>query len=99
MVSLETVFPPEPIAERLFIPYHSEAEPPLVCWEGCHGYLIGPPGTRLCVCPQPRAVSPAFAALRDALAATHRTRLFKLLRPMLDGATEDEARAAWDGLW
>jgi hypothetical protein len=26
-------------------------------------------------------------------------RLFKVLHPMLDGATEDEARAAWDGLW
>jgi hypothetical protein len=41
----------------------------------------------------------ALEGLRDALAATHRMRLFKLLRPMLDGATEDEARAAWGGLW
>jgi hypothetical protein len=41
----------------------------------------------------------SLEALRDALAATYRERLFKVLRPMLDGATKDEARAAWDGLW
>jgi hypothetical protein len=88
-----------------FVAYHSEDEPPVMCWE-CHGYLVGPPGRRLCHCQQPDAVSPAEAdrlrsleALRDALAATHRKRLFKVLCPMLDGATEDEARAAWDGLW
>jgi hypothetical protein len=44
-------------------------------------------------------VSPTFAALRDALAETYRRRWFKVLRPMLDDATKDELRAAWDGLW
>jgi hypothetical protein len=87
------------------VPYHSEDGPPILCWD-CHGFLVGPPGRRLCHCQEPGAVSPAEAdrlrsleALRDALAATHRMRLFKVLHPMLDGATEDEARAAWDGLW
>jgi hypothetical protein len=41
----------------------------------------------------------ALAALRDALAETYRRRWFKVLRPLLDGATEDEARAAWTSLW
>ena len=88
-----------------FVPYHSEDEPPVLCWE-CHGYLVGPPGRRLCHCQEPVVVSPAEAdrlrsleALRDALAAAHRERLFKVLRPMLDGATKDEARTAWDSLW
>jgi hypothetical protein len=87
------------------VPYHSEDEPPVLCW-GCHGYLVGLPGRRLCHCRQPGVVSPAeedrlrsLEALRDALAATHRARLFNILRPMLEGATNDEARAAWDGLW
>jgi hypothetical protein len=87
-----------------FVPYHAEDEPPVLCWD-CHGYLVGPPGRRLCHCPQPGAVSPAEAerrrtleALRDALAETYRRRWFRVLMPLLDGA-EDEARAAWNGLW
>jgi hypothetical protein len=93
--------------EAPIVPYHTEDENGdfELCWT-CHGYLVGPPGTRLCHCQEPGAVSPAEAdrlrsleALRDALAATHRMRLFKVLRPMLDGATKDEARAAWEGLW
>ena len=40
------------IEEAPFVPYHSEDEEPELCWQ-CHGYLVGPPGTRLCRCPQP----------------------------------------------
>jgi hypothetical protein len=39
----------------------------------------------------------ALEALRDALAETYRRRWFRVLMPLLDA--EDEARAAWDGLW
>ena len=99
MVAPETVYPPEPVAEGPFVPYHSADEDPVFCWEGCHGFIIGPLGTRLCVCPQPQPVSPAFVAMRDALAEIYRRRWFKVLRPSLDGATENEARVAWDGLW
>ena len=82
-----------------FVPYHSEDEPPVFCWEGCHGFLVGPPGKRLCVCPQPGSVSPAFAALRDVLAERYRRRWFRILMPLLDNADEYEARGVWDGLW
>lgn len=41
----------------------------------------------------------AVEALRDALAENYRRRWFRVLMPLLDGASEDEARAAWDGLW
>jgi hypothetical protein len=86
-----------------FVPYHAEDEPPVLCW-GCHGFLVGPPGRRLCHCQEPGAVSAAeaekfraFEALRDALAEAYRRRWFRVLMPLLD--SEDEARAAWDGLW
>jgi hypothetical protein len=89
--------------EAPFVPYHAEDEPPVLCWD-CHGYLIGPPGRRLCHCQEPGTVSPAEAekfraleALRDALAETYRRRWFRVLTPLLEA--EDEARAAWDGLW
>jgi hypothetical protein len=89
--------------EGRFVPYHSEDEPLVLCWD-CHGYLVGPPGRRLCHCQEPGAVSPAEAekfraleALRDALAETYRRRWFRVLMPLL--GAEDEARAAWDGLW
>jgi hypothetical protein len=89
--------------EGPFVPYHSEDEPPVLCWD-CHGYLVGPPGRRLCHCQEPGAVSlveaekfRALKALRDALAETYRRRWFRVLMPLLDA--EDEARAAWDGLW
>lgn len=39
----------------------------------------------------------ALEAQRDALAETYRRRWFRVLMPLLD--EEDEARAAWDGLW
>jgi hypothetical protein len=45
------------IEEATFVPYHSEDEDPVFCWQGCHGYLVGPPGTRLCSCPQPMPAS------------------------------------------
>jgi hypothetical protein len=45
--------PAQNIEEAPFVPYHSEDEDPVFCWQGCHGYLVGPPGTRLCSCPQP----------------------------------------------
>jgi len=80
------------------VPYHSEDGDFELCWT-CHGYLVGPPETRLCDCPRPGAVSPAFAALRDALAQSYRRRWFRVLVPSLDSADEDDARAVWDGLW
>jgi hypothetical protein len=86
-----------------FVPYHSEEEHPVLCWT-CHGFLVGPPGRRLCHCRELGTVSPAEAeklrsleALRDALAEAYRRRWFRVLIPLLDA--EDEARAAWDGLW
>jgi hypothetical protein len=89
--------------EGPFVPYHAEDEPPVLCWD-CHGYLVAPPGRRLCHCQEPGAVSPAegekfraLEALRDALAEAYRRRWFRVLMPLLD--VEDEARAAWDGLW
>jgi len=85
-----------------FVPYHSEDEPPVLCWD-CHGYLVGPPGRRLCHCQKPGTVSPAetekfraLEAIRDALAEAYRRRWFRVLMPLLDA--EDEARAAWDAL-
>jgi hypothetical protein len=91
--------------EATFIPYHAEDESSVLCWD-CHGYIVGPPGRRLCHCQQElEVVSPAeaeklraLAALRDALAETYRRRWFRVLMPLLDDA-EDEARVAWDGLW
>jgi hypothetical protein len=90
--------------EPCFVPYHDE-NVVVYCWD-CHGFVIGPPGRRLCHCQDPGPLSPTDAetlrsleALRDALAETLRVQLFKLLLPMLDGAAEDEARAAWDSLW
>lgn len=87
-----------------FVPYHDEDGAFVLCWD-CHGYLIGPPGRRLCRCEEPGPVSPteetrlrALEALRDALAESYRRRWFRVLMPILDGAPEDEARAAWDGL-
>jgi hypothetical protein len=82
-----------------FVPHHIEDEggPFEICWQ-CHGWIIGPPGRRLCVCPQPGSVSSAFAALRDALAQSYRQRWFKVLRPVLDDADKDEARAVWEAL-
>ena len=80
-------------------PHHIEDEegPFEICWQ-CHGWLIGPSGRRLCVCPQPGSVSSAFAALRDALAQSYRQRWFKVLRPVLDDADKDQARAVWEAL-
>jgi hypothetical protein len=82
-----------------FVPHHIEDEdgPFEICWQ-CHGWIIGPPGRRLCVCPQPGSVSSAFAALRDALAQSYRQRWFKVLRPVLDDVDKDEARAVWEAL-
>jgi hypothetical protein len=86
-----------------FVPYHAEDEPPVLCWD-CHGYLVGPPGRRLCHCQESGAVSSADAdkrraldALRDALAETYRRRWFRVLMPLLDD--KGEARVAWDALW
>ena len=52
-----------PVGEGVapLVPYHSEAEEPEFCWD-CHGWLVGPPGTRLCHCPQQVAVSEIEAA-------------------------------------
>ena len=91
-------------AEACFVPYYAN-DGFVLCWS-CHGYLIGPPGRRLCRCQEPGPVSPAEAeklrtleALRDARAAGYRRRWFKVLLQYADGADEDEARAMWDGLW
>jgi hypothetical protein len=88
-----------------WVPYHAEDETPVLCWD-CHGFLVGPPGRRLCHCQGSGTVPPAEAekfhaleALRDAMAETYRRRWFRVLMPLLDSADEDEARAAWDGLW
>jgi|SRR5215211_955554 len=69
------------------VPYHEEDGAFVLCWS-CHGFLVGPPDRRLCNCQEPGPASPAEAerlhsleALRDALAETHRMRLFKVLRP------------------
>jgi hypothetical protein len=90
--------------DTYFVPYHAE-DGFVLCW-GCHGYLVGPPGRRLCHCQEPGPVSPAEAeklrtlkALRDARAAGYRRRWFKALLPHMRGADKDEARAVWDGLW
>jgi len=87
-----------------FVPYHEEDGAFVLCWD-CHGYLVGPPGSRLCRCEEPGPVSPteearflAIEALRDALAEAYRRRWFRVLMPLLEGAIEDESRAAWDGL-
>jgi len=69
-----------------------------MCWD-CHGWLIGPPETRLCHCQKPASVSREFGVLRDAFAESYRRRWFRILMPLLDSADEDEARAVWDGLW
>src|SRR5215218_8655602 len=79
--------------EATFIPYHAEDESSVLCWD-CHGYIVGPPGRRLCHCQQElEVVSPAeaeklraLAALRDALAETYRRRWFRVLMPLLDDA-------------
>jgi hypothetical protein len=87
------------------VPHHTEDDAFVVCWT-CHLWIVAPVGRPLCTCSVPGPVSPgeadklvALEALRDALASAYRRRLFKLLLPMLDGATRDEAEAAWTGLW
>ena len=90
--------------EGPFVPYHTEEGAFVLCW-GCHGYLVGPPGRRLCRCQDPGPISSAeseklssLRALRDALAECYRRRWFKVLLQHMDGADEGEARAAWSSL-
>jgi DNA-binding transcriptional ArsR family regulator len=59
--------------EERFAPYHSEDEEPELCWR-CHGYLVGPPGTRLCHCPQPEAASEVEAEPSYETAQTNGSR-------------------------
>ena len=91
--------------DELFVPYHEEGGQYELCWT-CHGYLVGPPGRRLCSCHEPAPLPPVLAekarvleGMRDALAETYRRRWFRLLIPLLGDADEVEARAAWDALW
>ena len=94
-----------PEDEEPFVAYHSEEGPYLFCFE-CHGYLVGPPGRRLCGCGEPAPLPPRLAekarvleGVRDALAETYRRRWFKLVLPLIGDADRAEARAAWDALW
>ncbi len=103
MIGPSPVYPPEP--EGRIIPHYSEAGPFVFCF-GCHGYLVGPEGQRLCDCNEPAPLPPhlaekarVLAGMRDALAETYRRRLFRILMPLLTDVTEEEARAAWDGLF
>jgi hypothetical protein len=85
--------------QSAFVPYHAEDEPPVLCWD-CHGYLVGPPGRRLCHRQAPSVVSPAEAekfraleALRDALAEAYRRRWFHVLKPRRIGDSDRMAKA------
>jgi hypothetical protein len=87
------------------VPYHSQDETCILCWS-CHGFVIGPPGRRLCACAEPGPASraeadklQALAALRDARAVGYQRRWFKLLLPHMEGADEDEALAVFEALW
>jgi hypothetical protein len=87
------------------VPYYSEEGPFAFCWT-CHGFLVGPPGRRLCNCHEPVPLPPALAekarvldGMRDALAECYRRRWFRLLLPLIGDANESEARAAWGALW
>lgn len=88
-----------------FVPHHAEEGPYFFCFE-CHGYMIGPVGRRLCNCEAPALLPPRLGekarvldGVRDALAGAYRRRLFRMILPMLDGATEKDAREAWRALW
>ena len=94
-----------PEDDELFVPHHAEERPYTFCFE-CHGYLIGPVERRLCNCGAPTPLPPRLAekarvldGVRDALAEAYRRRLFRIMLPMLDGATEEDAREAWRALW
>src|SRR5215204_4250912 len=51
--------PAKNIEEGPFVPYYTEDEDAYeVCWH-CHCYLVGPPGRKLCHCPQPEPVGGA----------------------------------------
>jgi hypothetical protein len=108
MIVTKEVYPPTPEseeAEEAFAPYESGEGPYIFCW-GCHGFIIGPPGRRLCSCHNPAPLPPALAekalaldGMRDALAEAYRRRWFRLLLHVLGDAEETEARAAWEALW
>jgi hypothetical protein len=94
-----------PEDDELFVPYHAEEGPYEVCWT-CHGFLVGPPGRRLCACHEPAPLPPGLAekarvldGMRDALAEAYRRRWFRLLLRLIGDADRAEARAAWDALW
>ena len=96
--------PPTEQGEK-FEPYHCEEGPFAFCWT-CHGFLVGPPGRRLCGCHEPTPLPPALVekarvldGIRDALAESFRRRWFRLLIPLIGDAAESEARAAWEALW
>ena len=92
-----------PEGEELFVPYHAEEGPYEVCWT-CHGYLVGPPGRRLCGCAEPDPIAPGCAgqaeareAMIDVLADTLRGRWFARLKPVMQD--EEEARGLWNALY
>jgi hypothetical protein len=92
-----------PEYDELFVPYHAEEGPYEVCWT-CHGFLVGPPGRRLCACHEPDPIAPGCAgqaeareAITDVLANTLRRRWFARLKPLMHD--EEEARGLWDALY
>jgi hypothetical protein len=89
--------------DELFVLYHAEEGPCEVCWT-CHGFLVGPPGRRLCDCGEPDPIAPGCAgqaeareAMTDVLADTLRGRWFDRLKPLM--RDEEEARGLWDALY
>ena len=91
--------------DKPFVPHESEEGPYAPCWT-CHGFLIGPPGRRLCGCHEPAPLAPALAekvraleGLRDVLAEGYRHRWFGIILPLLDSPDEDEGRLLWRCLW
>src|SRR5215211_2333829 len=86
-----------------FVSYHSEAGPYELCW-ACHGFLVGPPGRRLCACGEPDPIAPGGAGraearedMADVLADALRRQWFGRLRSVMQD--EEEARGLWDELY
>jgi hypothetical protein len=91
-----------PEDDEPFGSYHSDEGPYEVCW-ACHGFLVGPPGRRLCTCGEPDPIAPGSAGqaearedMADVLADALRRRWFCRLRSVMQD--EEEARGLWDAL-